>query len=278
MARRGRVSATARTVAVMRSLATAEGVVDDHVSRTLLSRPWRGAEWLVRRFGPPRVRRHRAIAYVAARTRFFDTEVVDALDAGIVQVVVIGAGYDTRSWRLARAGVRFFEVDLPATQADKRRRAPAGGPVYVEGDLAAGDLLGRLRDVGFDPGAATLFTLEGVTMYLTRDALAAALAQLSALAATRSRLAVNFGVGFAQADRAREGVVARCGRSLVTALREPLRFEPTPGEVPGFLESCGWRVERLVAGPGLAAELLRGSSLGDASLNPGACAVRAVLA
>ncbi|MBA2625656.1 MAG: class I SAM-dependent methyltransferase [Acidimicrobiia bacterium] len=50
-----------------------------------------------------------------------------ALDAGIEQVAVIGAGYDRRAWRFHRDGVQFFELDHGATQQDKARRAPGRG-------------------------------------------------------------------------------------------------------------------------------------------------------
>ena len=60
-------------------------------------------------------------ARLAARTRFFDEQVLAALDRGIRQVVIAGAGYDDRALRFRSPGVRYFELDHPATQADKRR-------------------------------------------------------------------------------------------------------------------------------------------------------------
>jgi methyltransferase (TIGR00027 family) len=60
--------------------------------------------------------------YLRARTAFFDRVVVRSLDHGIRQVVVGGAGYDGRALRYGKHGVRWFEVDHPATQADKRER------------------------------------------------------------------------------------------------------------------------------------------------------------
>src|SRR5260370_5068880 len=60
--------------------------------------------------------------YLAARTAFFDRTVVRAVDRGVRQVVIGAAGYDGRAFRYARPGVRWFEVDHPATQRDKLRR------------------------------------------------------------------------------------------------------------------------------------------------------------
>ena len=59
--------------------------------------------------------------YLAARTSFFDRTVVSAIDRGVRQVVVGAAGYDGRAFRYAKPGVRWFEVDHPATQRDTNR-------------------------------------------------------------------------------------------------------------------------------------------------------------
>src|SRR5690348_11267261 len=60
--------------------------------------------------------------YLRLRTSFFDQVVVDALERGVTQLALIGAGHDGRALRYAKSGVRWFEIDHPATQADKRRR------------------------------------------------------------------------------------------------------------------------------------------------------------
>ncbi|HEY5015966.1 MAG TPA: class I SAM-dependent methyltransferase, partial [Streptosporangiaceae bacterium] len=60
--------------------------------------------------------------YLRARTAFFDRTVVNALDRGVRQVVIGGAGYDGRAQRYAKPGVTWFELDHPSTQADKVER------------------------------------------------------------------------------------------------------------------------------------------------------------
>ena len=66
---------------------------------------------------------------IALRTATIDGAVRDAIAAGARQLVILGAGYDGRAWRLADlAGVKVFEVDHPATQADKRARATMDAP------------------------------------------------------------------------------------------------------------------------------------------------------
>src|SRR5256884_4594366 len=66
--------------------------------------------------------------YLAARTSFFDRTVTGALGRGVAQVVVGAAGYDGRAFRYAKPGVRWFEVDHPATQRDKLERLERLGP------------------------------------------------------------------------------------------------------------------------------------------------------
>src|SRR5258708_23106982 len=60
-----------------------------------------------------------------ARTRFVDEQVLAAIAAGVRQIVICGAGYDDRALRFRSDGVRYFELDQPATQADKLRRLRA---------------------------------------------------------------------------------------------------------------------------------------------------------
>src|SRR4029077_10258151 len=82
----------------------------------------------------------RFLSFMEARTLFFDDAVVGAIDRGVNQVVILGAGYDGRALRFRTPAVRFFEVDHPATQADKRRRLDAldiatTGITFVDGDF-----------------------------------------------------------------------------------------------------------------------------------------------
>ena len=100
--------------------------------------------------------------YLAARTAFFDRTVTGALGRGVTQVVVGAAGYDGRAFRYAKPGVRWFEVDHPATQRDKLERLERLGidtshVRFVEADFTRDPVAGRLRAAGLDPDAAVLF-------------------------------------------------------------------------------------------------------------------------
>jgi hypothetical protein len=100
--------------------------------------------------------------YLAARTAFFDRAVTGALGRGVAQVVVGAAGYDGRAFRYAKPGVRWFEVDHPATQRDKLRRLgrlgiDASHVRFVEADFTRDPVAARLRAAGLDPEAPSLF-------------------------------------------------------------------------------------------------------------------------
>ena len=106
--------------------------MDDPHAATMLRPPWARAARVLRVLPARWTTGSRGLAWFAARTLHVDAAVDATLDAGIAQVLTVGAGYDSRPWRLGRSGVRFVEPDHPATQADKRRRAPSGpGPAYA---------------------------------------------------------------------------------------------------------------------------------------------------
>lgn len=114
---------------------------------------------------------------MVARKRYADDRVTDALRAGIDQVVLLGAGFDTRAFRLvAPANARAFEVDLPANIARKKavlRRRLGHVPDRVRlvgADFETDDLVDSLQAHGFRPDRPAMFVLEGVTQYLTEEA------------------------------------------------------------------------------------------------------------
>jgi methyltransferase (TIGR00027 family) len=145
------------------------------------------------RFLPTQVSaRSVTLAGLAARVLWFDAQVIEALDADIGQIAVIGAGYDSRSWRFCREGVQFFELDHAATQQEKIRRAPGPGPIYVAADLTTQSAGEALVEHGLDISRPVLFVVEGVTMYLDEEVVRDQLRGLGKSSAVGSRLAVDF--------------------------------------------------------------------------------------
>jgi len=135
---------------------------------------------------------------IALRTTAIDTAVRAAIAAGATQLVILGAGYDGRAWRLNDlAGVKVFEVDHPATQGEKRARVaklpPAVGTVsFVSIDFERESLGSLLERAGHDRSSPTCWIWEGVVMYLTREAMRSTLAGIAKRSASGSTLIVNY--------------------------------------------------------------------------------------
>jgi methyltransferase (TIGR00027 family) len=135
---------------------------------------------------------------VGCRKHYIDNKVTQALGAGVEAVVNLGAGLDTRAYRLvAPAGIPAFEVDLPANITDKRARLQAlYGRVpehvtLVPLDFETENLGEALAAHGFQMDRPAMFVWEAVTQYLTEDGIRATLRTL-AKAATGSRLVFTY--------------------------------------------------------------------------------------
>ncbi len=114
-------------------------------------------------------------AFMAARARFAEDELAEAVARGVKQYVVLGAGLDTFAYRNPYPDLRVFEVDHPATQAWKRKRLAQVGIVvpssmtFAPVDFDRETFDQGLGKVGFDEKAPTFFSWLGVTMYLEID-------------------------------------------------------------------------------------------------------------
>jgi methyltransferase (TIGR00027 family) len=136
-------------------------------------------------------------ALISCRKRFIDDKLDEAL-RDVDAVVILGAGLDTRGLRLARrSDLPIFEVDLPINIARKKaavRRAIGAMPASVRLvplDFERDDLFGMLSEHGYRTDARTFFVWEGVTQYLTEDAVRTTLAAVQA-APTGSRLVFTY--------------------------------------------------------------------------------------
>ena len=124
--------------------------------------------------------------FVAMRSRFAEDSARRAVEQGVRQIVVLGAGLDTFAYRLEPTeGLRLFELDHPATQREKRRRlaqahiAEPPHVAYVEHDFERGNMTSALEASGLDVDRRTFVLWLGVTPYLTEDAVYATLAELA---------------------------------------------------------------------------------------------------
>jgi methyltransferase (TIGR00027 family) len=175
---------------------------------------------------------------IALRTAAIDTAVRDAIAGGATQLVILGAGYDGRAWRMPElAGVKVFEVDHPATQSDKRERAaelpPASGIVgFVPMNFESESLDTVLVRAGHDRWSPTCWIWEGVVMYLTRDAMRATLAGIAGRSARGSTLIVNY-------HTVHRRFIARL---MFRLIGEPQISAWTPDEMAADLRSVGFVV------------------------------------
>jgi methyltransferase (TIGR00027 family) len=125
--------------------------------------------------------------HASARTSFYDAALRRHLP-GIDQLVILGAGFDTRAYRLSPENpVQCFEIDQPRTQTFKLEMLKDAGlatslATYVAADFETEDWFGKLVAAGYDPARPTFFLWEGVTMYLDRDSVEATLRRIAGTA------------------------------------------------------------------------------------------------
>jgi methyltransferase (TIGR00027 family) len=138
--------------------------------------------------------------YVLARTKVMDSVFVDALEARIAQIVLLGAGFDTRALRFAdrNRGTRVFELDVTTTQQPKieiLRRKKVTLPqelIFAPINFDKEDIFEVLSRAGYQPGQKSLFLWEGVTMYLSAQAVDSTLNFIRTRAAPGSRVAFDY--------------------------------------------------------------------------------------
>jgi methyltransferase (TIGR00027 family) len=246
-------SRTARYVALYRALENLER-----------GRPRLFSDPFARRFLPPSHRLllaaaripalHRAISRYAdsrapgarssaiARTRIIDDVARDCTRDGVRQVVLLGAGFDCRAHRLPElSGAAVYEVDRPDTQALKRSRLAAAATHrdvrYVALDFLRDDVGAALAGAGWNAAAPTLFVWEGVTNYLSADAVADVLRWIGGTAAGSTLVFTYIHAGLL------DGSVRFDGGDLmlsnVRSLGEPWTFGLDPRELRAYLAGFG---------------------------------------
>jgi len=257
--REGRASRTAEQNALFRALESLrppdQRVCDDPLARHFLSWPFAlvmriaaipggtifVCAYIDRRW--PGVR-----SSVVARTRLIDDLIAAALNHGIEQVVILGAGFDSRAYRLSRlATIDIFEVDHPDTQAAKQdalKRVLASTPKHVRFvpvDFKRNDLASAMKGAGHCESKRTLVLWEGVTNYLTADAVDSTLRWCSN-ASAGSRLVFTYVhrdiLTRPSAFVGSQNLFASLGRA-----GERFTFGMEPRQVPEYLVRRGFSLE-----------------------------------
>jgi methyltransferase (TIGR00027 family) len=183
----------------------------------------------------------------AARTTFFDAALSRHLK-DIDQLVILGAGFDTRSYRMPQE-IRCFEVDAPKTQELKRQLLKKANLdttriTFVPANFLTDDWLANLVNAGFDPAKRTFFLWEAVTPYLDREAVEGTLRKI---AGTASGSVVAFDYFHANLLFARS-FFWRYVRTILNVIGEPFTFgfectTPSSKYMAAFLASCGLSME-----------------------------------
>ncbi len=138
--------------------------------------------------------------YVLVRTKVMDGVFLDALKAGYPQIVLLGVGFDTRALRFAahNQGTKIFELDVPTTQEPKieifHKRGLAIPPelTFVPINFDREDIFKVLTAVGFQDGQLTLFLWEGVSMYLSGEAVNSTLEFIRAHSSPGSQVVFDY--------------------------------------------------------------------------------------
>jgi methyltransferase (TIGR00027 family) len=187
-------------------------------------------------------------ASIVARARFIEDLVVEQAGHGVEQYVILGAGLDTFAQRKSAIAsrLRVFEVDRPGPQAWKRDRLIELGygiPEwlrFVPVNFEAGDSWWeRLAEAGLDASRPAILASTGVSMYLTKDAIAATLRQVAALA-SRSTLAMTFLLPLEFADsEVRPGL--ELAEKGARASGTPFISFFTPAEILTLAREAGFR-------------------------------------
>lgn len=176
--RKNQTSLTAAGIAIARAVES-EKPIDERICYDPYARQF-VPDWMFRfmgffiKSGYAELRGPGVNGFLVARERFMDEVLQRFLDEGLQQLVILGAGYDSRGYRFDMAGrLKIFEVDHPVTQAAKVKRARRifknlpEHITYVPIDFNTQILSERLLSSGYNPHLFSLFIWQGVTMYLT---------------------------------------------------------------------------------------------------------------
>ncbi len=184
--------------------------------------------------------------YVIARTKYFDGVFTDAIKYPIEQIVFLGAGFDSRSYRFHPLinTTKIFELDMKPTQDHKlvclRRNNVAinHNVSFIPMNFETDDPIAMLCQYGYDNAKQTLFILEGVTFYLSHDTVTRILRRLKEHSGAGSRVCFDFQI--IQHDR----------DLIQTGLQdEVVKFGIESAKIVNFVNAHQYRVvEHITAG------------------------------
>lgn len=186
------------------------------------------------------------IEFITARERYIDDFLKTCLSEGLDQVVILGAGFDTRAYRTPGIEkTRVFEIDHPATQAEKIKRlnkvigVPPANVTYLPVDFNTQTLAGRLLSSGYEEQGKTLFIWQGVTVYLTAEGVDSTLAFIAEHSGPGSAVIFDYFYNETLRDLSRPEVRTMHRAASVTG--EGYLFGIDQGKTEEFLTQRGFR-------------------------------------
>jgi methyltransferase (TIGR00027 family) len=201
---------------------------------------------------------------IPARTRYIDECVNKGIDNGIKQLIILGAGYDSRAYRLKRlkGKVTVFEIDHPATQKLKKEKVKKilnplpSNVVFVPIDFNKETLPQRMFQSGYDKHKKSLFIWEGVTPYLTAQAVDETLDFIANNSGPGSSIVFNYMLksvvdGTCQIEAAKK-IRKSFSRGGLTDFRsnrgDSLMFGIEEGTIETFLSERGFQLIKEISG------------------------------
>jgi methyltransferase (TIGR00027 family) len=252
-------SITAQGIASIRAIESSkpegERICYDPLARQLAN-PW--FYWLSKLFAGYAERKGPGvIGFLVARCRYIDDTLQTCLETGLDQLVILGAGLDSRAYRIEglKGRVGVFEVDHPATQAVKRAKlARLFGQLpthvtYVPIDFDQ-ETLQKLSNFGYSPEARTLFIWEGVVHYLTAEAVDQTLEFVQQHSGSGSAIIFDYVYSSALTTAQKRGEIVRMERTR-RYTGEGLVFGIEEGQVGTFLQARGYTQIRNVTSKAL---------------------------
>ena len=207
---------------------------------------------------------------IIARVRYFDDFIMRSIDEGLEQLVILGAGYDSRPYRIGGLErIKTFEVDHPGTQAVKIEKVKKifgslqDHVVFVPVNLGVEDLGQKLLEKGYDRSLKTLFIMEGLLMYLSPETVDDIFSFIAKNSGRWSAILFDYYIQ-SVVDGSCELLAGKNIHNHLVQLGEPLKFGINEGAVETFLESRGFSRVHNVTSEDLKRDYFCGTNAGRA--------------
>jgi methyltransferase (TIGR00027 family) len=187
---------------------------------------------------------------LVARVRYFDDVVKSCINNGLEQLVIVGAGYDTRAYRIEGMDkIHVFEIDHLSTQKIKINNikqifdSQPNHVTYIPLNLEIDDFGKKLLETEYDSSKKTLFIMEGLLMYISPETVDKILSFIVHSSAKESYVLFDY-IPSSVVDCTCELEAGQNWQKGVTAAGEPFKFGISEGSIESFLTQRGFKMIR----------------------------------